>query len=111
LGEDAHLHSGALDALQREEETRRHGRRSVSAPRTNRERLGFGGEENWGRAGWGKFWRFLRIPLGGGREQDIYVSIILLKLLEKKASRSLWGLEISTLIGEEEKKSLNRNTI
>lgn len=75
MGEDAHLHSGALDALQREEETRRHGRRSVSAPRTNRERLGFGGEENWGRAGWGKFWRFLRIPLGGGREFPRYIDI------------------------------------
>lgn len=37
--------------------------------------------------------------VAGGSFQDIY------------ASRSLWGLEISTLIGEEEKKSLNRNTI
>lgn len=49
--------------------------------------------------------------VAGGSFQDIYVSIILLKLLEKKASRSLWGLEIPILIGEEEKKSLNRNTI
>ena len=44
-----------------------------------------------------------------------HLSIILLRQLEKEAPRLLWRLEISTLIGEKEKKkekeSPSRNTI